>query len=141
MTLVFADTAFWLARVCRRDQWHEAATAAHRRLGKGAKLVTTQEVLAELLTTMASSGPDARAAAIAAVQKIAASDEVTVVEQSAESFWAGFALYASHLDKRYSMTDCISMATMRARGLTDVLTSDRHFAQEGFQPLMAREES
>jgi predicted nucleic acid-binding protein len=33
------------------------------------------------------------------------------------------------------MTDCISMQTMRGLGLTDVLTSDRHFEQEGFRAL------
>jgi hypothetical protein len=32
----------------------------------------------------------------------------------------------------YSLTDCISMQVMRHEGLTDVLTNDRHFTQEGF---------
>jgi hypothetical protein len=42
------------------------------------------------------------------------------------------ALYQSRLDKGYSLTDCISMQTMRREGLTEVLTNDRHFEQEGF---------
>ncbi len=32
-----------------------------------------------------------------------------------------------HLTKGYSLTDCISMQTMRREGLTEILTSDRHF--------------
>jgi predicted nucleic acid-binding protein len=36
-------------------------------------------------------------------------------------------------DKGYSLTDCISMQTMRKEGLTEVLTKDRHFEQEGFR--------
>lgn len=38
-------------------------------------------------------------------------------------------------DKGYSLTDCISMQTMRREGLNDVLTNDRHFEQEGFHAL------
>jgi predicted nucleic acid-binding protein len=33
------------------------------------------------------------------------------------------------------MIDCISMATMRREGLTDALTNDKHFEQEGFKAL------
>jgi len=45
------------------------------------------------------------------------------------------ALYRNRPDKGYSMIDCISMQTMRREGLTDVLTNDRHFEQEGFRAL------
>jgi len=38
-------------------------------------------------------------------------------------------------DKGYSLTDCISMNTMRAEGLTEILTNDVHFTQEGFRAL------
>ena len=38
-------------------------------------------------------------------------------------------------DKGYSLTDCISMQTMRREGLTEILTNDRHFEQEGFRAL------
>ena len=38
------------------------------------------------------------------------------------------------------MIDCVSMQTMRREGLTDVLTNDRHFEQEGFLlPLATRD--
>ncbi len=36
-------------------------------------------------------------------------------------------------DKGYSLTDCVSMQTMRQGGLTQALTNDRHFEQEGFK--------
>jgi predicted nucleic acid-binding protein len=44
-------------------------------------------------------------------------------------------LYKARADKGYSLTDCISMNTMRERNLTEVLTHDQHFAQEGFSLL------
>jgi predicted nucleic acid-binding protein len=60
---------------------------------------------------------------------------VRVIAQSWESFLAGLDLYAARPDKGYSLTDCISMDAMRLEGLTEVLTNDRHFEQEGFRAL------
>jgi predicted nucleic acid-binding protein len=41
--------------------------------------------------------------------------------------------------KGYSLTDCDSMRVMEDRGIHDVLSSDQHFAQAGFRPLLAAE--
>ena len=57
---------------------------------------------------------------------------MVVLPQTHDSFLEGLALYESRLDKAYSLTDCISMQVMRREGLTDVLTNDHHFTQEGF---------
>jgi hypothetical protein len=61
--------------------------------------------------------------------------EVRVTPQSRESFLGGLPLYRARPDKGYSLVDCISMYTMRKEGLTEVLTNDRHFEQEGFRAL------
>jgi predicted nucleic acid-binding protein len=58
-----------------------------------------------------------------------------VIPQSRESFLSGLRLYEARPDKGYSLVDCISMETMRKEGLTEALTNDRHFEQEGFRPL------
>ena len=58
-----------------------------------------------------------------------------VVPQGRESFLAGLELYTDRLDKEYSLTDCISMQVMHQLGITDILTKDRHFVQEGFTLL------
>ena len=42
-------------------------------------------------------------------------------------------------DKEYSLTDCISMAAMRREKLTEALTNDHHFTQEGFEVLIAKD--
>lgn len=60
---------------------------------------------------------------------------VAIVPQTTDSFLTGLDLYRTRLDKGYSLTDCISMQTMRQRGIADVLTNDRHFEQEGFHAL------
>jgi predicted nucleic acid-binding protein len=60
---------------------------------------------------------------------------IRVVEQSRDSFLAGLDLYQSRPDKGYSLTDCISMQTMRRGRITEALTNDHHFEQEGFRAL------
>jgi predicted nucleic acid-binding protein len=69
------------------------------------------------------------------VRDVLADASMTVIPQSHASFLDALAFYASRLDKQYSLTDCVSMQAMRREGLTEVLTNDHHFTQEGFQIL------
>jgi predicted nucleic acid-binding protein len=69
------------------------------------------------------------------VRRLLTSPEVTVISQTRALFMDGLTLFESRLDKEYSLTDCISMHVMRREGLTEVLTNDRHFTQEGFHIL------
>jgi predicted nucleic acid-binding protein len=39
-------------------------------------------------------------------------------------------------DKEYSLADAVSFVIMRDRGITEALTMDRHFQQEGFRALL-----
>lgn len=131
MREVFVGTWFWVARSNRHDQHHQAALAAQKRLGK-ARLITTDEVLVEFLTSLSGAGSSVRRSTAQMVRRLIDGDEVEVVPQARESFLAGLRLYEARLDKEYSLTDCISMETMRQRGVTEVLTDDHHFIQEGF---------
>ena len=61
---------------------------------------------------------------------------VTIIPATQELFESGFALFSQRMDKDWSLTDCISFVAMRQRGITDVLTGDRHFEQAGFKVLL-----
>lgn len=98
-------------------------------------IVTTEEVLTQYLNYFAAWGTQFRITAATNVENMRASRTVRIVLQSAVSFRVGLALYRSRPDKGYSLTDCISMETMRNEGLTDALTNDRHFEPEGFRVL------
>lgn len=39
-------------------------------------------------------------------------------------------------DKNYSLCDAVSFMVMGQRGMTDALTTDHHFEQEGFTRLL-----
>ena len=99
------------------------------------KLITTDEVLDEYLAFFSGAPQIVRIKAGNHVVRLLKNSRVLVVPQSRDSFLAGLALYRSRPDKGYSLTDCISMHTMRREGLTDILTNDHHFEQEGFRAL------
>jgi len=100
------------------------------------QVVTTQEVLTEFLNYVSSHSRIVRERVSTWVADRTTGGECLVIEQSGASFNAGLQLYRARLDKEYSLTDCISMAAMRARNITDVLTHDHHFEQEGFRALL-----
>ena len=84
----------------------------------------------------AASGTRAHRQSARTVRSLLADPTVRVVAQSRLSFLLGLDLYEARPDKEYSLTDCIAMATMRQQGITDVLTHDAHFTQEGFHILL-----
>jgi predicted nucleic acid-binding protein len=104
-------------------------------------LVTTEEVLTEFLTFFSGRGPVFRRKAAAVAYALRDDPDVRLLAQTSESFSAGLRLYAERPDKEYSLTDCISIATMLAKGMTDSATGDRHFEQEGCVRCFAKPSS
>ena len=134
MNRFFVDTFYWIALSNRRDQWHARVRAFDDAL-TAYRLYTTDEVLTEFLTFYSEGTPHTRRQAALYARSVLANPLVVVLPQTHPSFLEGVRLYESRLDKAYSLTDCISMETMRREGLTDVLTNDHHFTQEGFHIL------
>jgi predicted nucleic acid-binding protein len=137
MSAVFADTHYWLAVTHPRDPWKEAARRARAALGD-VQLVTTEEILTEFLNALSKHGESLRRAAVASLDAILANPGVEVLAQSTDSFARAVALYRQRPDKNYSLTDCASINAMRDKGLTDVLTNDHGFQQEGLNVLIEK---
>jgi len=136
MRPLFADTFYWTALINSRDNWHQRVITLTSAL-RSTQIVTTEEVLLEVLNFFCSQGIRSRKQAVELVSDVLDNPDVEVIEQTHQSFIAGLALYQSRLDKGYSLTDWISMQTMRQMGITEVLTHDKHFAQEGFGILLS----
>lgn len=135
MRRVFADSVYWVALAHRKDQWHRRAVEVSQQLGS-VTLVTTDEVFDEFLAHFSSYGTQLRTQAAQTVRDLLNDPATEVISQSRQSFLAGLDLYEARPDKAYSLTDCISMAVMRREGLSEALTHDGHFAQEGFVILL-----
>ena len=137
MRTVFADTVYWIAIARPNDPWREAAKEARRRL-KEVRLVTTDEVLTEYLAALSRGGMRIRLAAAQTVRQILSASSVRVIPQSRASFSKALDRYEARADKDYSLQDCVSMNVMEAESITEILTNDHHFEQEGFTVLMKR---
>ena len=135
MRRVFADAVYWVALASPHDQWHGRAIQASQNLG-AAQIITTEEVFVEFLAHFSGYGRQARAGATLYFDTVITDPGVLVRPQSHQSFLAGYALFKARPDKDYSLTDCISMEAMRHEGITEILTHDNHFTQEGFTKLL-----
>jgi predicted nucleic acid-binding protein len=131
---IFADSFYWIALANPADQWHQMATNFSQ-TNTEAMLITTDEVLSEFLNYYSAAGEPKRAVVANMFEETMNHPRVLVLPQTRESLLRGFAFYKERADKGYSLTDCISMTTMHERNISEVLTHDHHFTQEGFTPL------
>jgi predicted nucleic acid-binding protein len=132
---VFADTLYWVAMVKRDDAYAPAARIARRAIGP-CIIVTTDEVLYEFVTALAKGGPTLRQKGVRIARRLLEDPNVKVIAQSRDSFLRALDRFSRRPDKGYSLTDCSSMNAMDAEGITEVLTHDHHFEQEGYQVLI-----
>lgn len=135
MKSIFADTFYWAALINPRDDAHQQVRQLSRLLST-ATIVTTDEVLIEVLNFFSGFEPEMRQATGQLINRILTSPKIQVIEQTHSTFLEGFNLYQQRRDKEYSLTDCISMNAMWLLNMTEVLTHDKHFTQEGFRVLL-----
>ncbi len=137
MKRIFADACYWIALLSRKDELHAAADAARRQL-QNAHVVTTDEVLGEVLNFFSKRGERIRSAAVQVVGGLREDARVTVVEQSRATFDGGLLRYKNHSDKEYSLVDCVSFELMQRDSISEALTNDHHFEQAGFVAVLLK---
>jgi predicted nucleic acid-binding protein len=135
MKMIFADTVYWVALFHPQDQWHNSALKASKE-NEECTIVTTDAVLSEVLNLFSSYGSQWRKIVAREIENLFSLQSIVIIPSNRELFIEGLALYQSRLDKEYSHTDCVSMVIMRREKITDVLSSDIHFSQEGFSLLL-----
>lgn len=135
MRRLFADAHYWVAILNDQDQSHASALVMSASL-HGVLIITTEEVLTEVLALFSERGQYLRQSALTFVESILSNPGITVRSQTHQSFLDGLVLYKARPDKGYSLTDCISMQVMHQEGIIEILTHDRHFTQEGFTILL-----
>lgn len=138
MTPVFADTFYWLALLNPSDDWHQTVLQ-YSRQNLGRPLKTTDGVLDEVLNYSSTRGPLMRQKALSLCARIVREPNMNIVPYTLELRNLGVALYAQRPDKAYSLADCISMVVMQQLNISEVLTHDKHFTQEGFTILFPDE--
>lgn len=126
------DTSGLFGFLNARDHNHAAAASC---LNAAPLRVTHSYVLAALVALASVRRLD-RSVALAFVETVADHSDFEVVWVTEADHRAAMALLQDRPDKRYPLCDAVSFVLMRRRGLTDALTTDRHFEQEGFARLL-----
>jgi predicted nucleic acid-binding protein len=134
MKAAFADTSFFVAVHNRRDLYHSVAVALATAKDRP-RIITTEFVLVEVANFFLN--PRDRGQFVTMESQLRNDPTVEIVPASTALFIEGVELFAARPDKEWSLTDCISFSVMTARGLTDALTADQHFAQAGFRSVLA----
>src|SRR5436305_11418858 len=102
---LFADTFSWVALLNPGDAYHARVTTFGRSLSR-ARLVTTDEVLTEVLNGFSRAGPRWRREATTLIHDLRSDPNVDVLPQTRADFDDALALYEARLDKAHSLTDC-----------------------------------
>jgi uncharacterized protein len=135
MNNVFLDTAYAIALSSKDDTYHGVALQLADQLEKNSThLVTTRAVMIEIGNALAKLRY--RDAAIRLLQAMEVDPQVEIVSVTEELYARAFMLYRQRLDKEWGLTDCVSFVVMIDRQMNDALTTDVHFTQAGFRPLM-----
>lgn len=134
MAELFVDTSAWYPLLVTSHPDHATvATALRKRVARGHRVVTTNQVVAE--TQVLLLRRVGIAAGLAFVQRVRQSPNLVVdvtaaIEEAAVKDWL-----VRFQDQPFSLTDAVSFAVMTERGIQEALTLDRHFAIAGFTTL------
>lgn len=135
MAEVFLDTAYAIALSSSTNQFHSRAVQlADQLIAAGTRIVTTQAVLLEIGNAL--SKQRYRSAAISLLEALDVDPTVEIIPLSEALYNDAFRLFRDRLDKEWGLVDCVSFVVMQKRGITAALTTDDHFRQMGFRPLL-----
>ena len=129
---IFIDTGYILALVNKTDQYHEQARATASLVYP--PFITTEAVLTEIGNALAKARW--RQLGMNTLKALRNDPNIETVPVDTTLFDRAVKLYSSRLDKEWGLTDCISFVVMEERNSTQVLTTDRHFEQAGFQNVL-----
>jgi uncharacterized protein len=134
-TLVFVDTAAYIALAAERGDRHQTATAILHHLAQvRARLFTSTFVLAETHALLLSRLTRADQAE-QLFEDIYTSQNTTIVRPSESDEQTALAIIKKYIDKKFSFTDAISFVVMERLGITHAFTFDRNFVQYGLITL------
>jgi predicted nucleic acid-binding protein len=132
---VFMDSAGFLALWDAGDEHHADAVRLQQELAsKRRRFLTTDYVVDESVTLLLVR--HSHAAAVDLLEAIERSEALHVEWIDAPRFSTASTLFRKHADKKWSFTDCVSFAVMRELKIRDALTTNHHFKQAGFVPLL-----
>ncbi|MDD5261242.1 MAG: PIN domain-containing protein [Methylacidiphilales bacterium] len=132
---VFMDSAGFLALWDAADEYHGSAVRLQQELAHHKRrFLTTDYIVDETVTLLRVR--HSHAAACSFLDAMQASEILRLEWVDSERFQAAASVFRKHHDKEWSFTDCVSFALMNELKIRDAFTTDHHFRQAGFVPLL-----
>jgi predicted nucleic acid-binding protein len=132
---ILIDTSGFLALWDAADEHHSRAVHLQSDLAhKKHRFLTTDYIVDETTTLLLVR--HSHAAATDFLQTTVESKSLTLEWVDSDRFRAAAELFRRHSDKEWSFTDCVSFAIMHELKIRDSFTTDHHFNQAGFNPLL-----
>jgi predicted nucleic acid-binding protein len=132
---IFVDTAGFLALWDAADEHHARAVRLQADIArKRRRFLTTDYILDETATLLLVRHSHAAAADF--LHASTASESLQLQWVDSARFHTAARLFERHDDKEWSFTDCVSFAVMHELNIQDCFTTDHHFRQAGFIPLL-----
>ncbi len=127
---VFVDTAYYIARVMPRDQWHKAAVKAVR---PGMTFFTSSLVVNEAISLLQARGHFS--AALTFLDRVRQSEDVQILYPDPVLQAEAWELFGEWGSSGANAVDCVSFAMMKRMGIRRAFTFDDHFRAAGFEIL------
>jgi uncharacterized protein len=133
--MIFVDSSARIALLDQADGHHARARTFASELAAGpyGRLVTTDYVPDEAATYLRLRAPSPALKQFKSILEASAS--VEVIWTTPARFRAAWEMSATHDDKRWSLTDCLSFVTMESLGIPSAFSFDSDFGQAGFEVL------
>ena len=131
---LFVDTSAWYVLAVPSAPQHEKVSETmRRRIGRGARIVTTNLIIAETHALLLRRTN--RRVALTFAREVRRTPNIVIAsspeyEESAVADWL-----EKFDDQDFSFTDAVSFAVMSDRGVREALALDHHFAVAGFVVL------
>ncbi len=132
---VFLDSAGFFALWDAGDEHHAAAVRLQADLVRQRRRFLTTEYVVDETATLLLMRHSHRAA-LDFLDTVERSESLRLEWIGPERFHRASALFRKHGDKEWSFTDCASFALMQELRIRDAFTTDHHFKQAGFVPLL-----
>lgn len=138
--MIYVDSGFLIALFDSSDDGWLVAWGLYNAFvaDQNIRLDCARDVMNELLAHYSRSGSRTRQEVARFVRRALNDPKYRIETVNTELYLDALDLYKNRHDKRYSMVDCIGMTIMRREGISEVVTTDRDFVQEGFLNLMGR---
>jgi uncharacterized protein len=137
LLLVFVDSSALKANYDAGDDYHDQAAELMRKISARetdvTSFMTTDYVLDEAVTLTRFAHSHKKAVELA--EATLASKFMRLIYSDEKLFSEGMSIFKQYSDKEWSLTDCVSFATMRKYELRTAFTFDPHFKQFGFATI------